>query len=82
MTVLLHIYSCGSVELTRIKFTRELPGTDGLLFLDTLTNPTPNSIESTVYRKLAHTDRYLDYNSNHLILAKLSAIHTLIHRAK
>ena len=33
-----------------IKFTIELPGTDGLLFLDTLTKPTPNSIESTVYR--------------------------------
>ena len=34
-----------------IKFTIELPRTDGLPFLDTLTRPTPNSIESTVYRK-------------------------------
>ena len=34
-----------------IKFTIELPGTDGLPFLDTLTKPTPNSIESTVHRK-------------------------------
>ena len=42
-----------------IKFTIELPGTDGLPFLDTLTKPTPNSIESTVYRKPSHTDRYL-----------------------
>ena len=33
-----------------IKFTIELPGTGGLPFLDTLTRPTPNSIESTVYR--------------------------------
>ena len=65
-----------------IKFTIELPGTDGLSFLDTLTKPTPNFIESTVYRKPTHTDRYLDYNSNHPISAKLSAIHTLIHRAK
>ena len=65
-----------------IKFTIELPGTDGPHFLDTLTKPTPNSIESTVYRKPTHTDRYLDYNSNHLISAKLSVIHTLIHRAK
>ena len=47
-----------------------------------LTKPTPNSIESTVYRKPTHTDRYLDYNSNHPISAKLSAIHTLIPRAK
>ena len=47
-----------------IKFTIELPGTDGLPFLDTLTKPTPTTIESTVYRKTTHTDRYLDYNSN------------------
>ena len=66
----------------QIKFTIELPGTDGLPFLDTLTKPTPNSIESTVYRKPTHTDRYLDCNSNHPILAKLSVIHTLTDRAK
>ena len=66
---------------SHIKFTIELPGTDGLPILDTLTKPTPNSIESTAYRKLTHTDRYLDYNSNHTISAKLSVIHTLIHRA-
>ena len=65
-----------------IKFTIELPGTDGLFFLDTLTKPSPTSIESTVYRKPTHTDRYLDYNSNNPISAKLSVIHTLIHRAK
>ena len=65
-----------------IKFIIELPGTDGLPFLDTLTKPTPYSIESTVYRKPTHTDRYLDYNSNHPISAKLSVIHTLTDRAK
>ena len=65
-----------------IKFTIELPRTDGLPFLITLTKPISNSIESTVYRKPTHTDRYLDYNSNHPISAKLSVIHTLIHRAK
>ena len=32
---------------------------------------TLNSNESKVYRKLTHIDRYLDYNSNHPILAKL-----------
>ena len=65
-----------------IKFTIEPPGTDGLPFLDTMTRLTPNSIESTVYRNPPHTDRYLDNNSNHHISAKLSVIHTLIHRAK
>ena len=65
-----------------IKFTTELPGTDGLTFLDTLTKATPNSIVSTVNRKPTHTDRYLDYKSNHPISAKLSVTHTVIHRAK
>ena len=65
-----------------IKFTIELPGTDGLPFLDTLTKPTPNSIESTVCRKPTQKNRDLDYNSNHPISAKLSVIHTLIHRTK
>ena len=52
------------------------------LILDTLTKPIPNSTDSTVYRKPTYTDRYLDYKSNHPISAKLSVIHTLIHRAK
>ena len=42
-----------------IKFTIELPWTDGLPFLDTQTKHTSNSIESTVYRKPTHTYRYL-----------------------
>ena len=48
-----------------IKFTIEFPGTDGLPFLGTLTKTTHYFIESTFYRKPTHTDRYLDYNSNH-----------------
>ena len=51
-------------------------------FLDTLTKPTPNPIESTIYRKLTHTDRFLECNSNHPISATPSVIHTPIHRAK
>ena len=58
-----------------IKFTIELPGKDGLLFLDTLTKPIPNSIESTVYRNSTHIVMYLDCNSNHPISAKLSVNH-------
>ena len=70
-----------SIDL-HITFTIQLPGTGGLPFLDALTEPTPDSIESTVYRKTTHTDRYLDCRSNNPISAKLSVIHTLIHRAK
>ena len=73
-----HLNSIGP----HIKFTIQLPRTDGPPFLDTLTKLTSNSIESTVYRKFPHIDRYSDYSSNHPISAKLSVIHTLIHRAK
>ena len=67
-----------SIDL-HIKFTIELLGTDGLPFLDTLNKSTPNSIKSTVYRKPNHTDRYLDYNSDHpfqqnYLLSTLSSI--------
>ena len=65
-----------------IKFTIELPGTDGFPFSDTLTKPSPNSTESTVYRK-NHPHRYvLRLQLYPPISAKLSVIHTLIHRAK
>ena len=37
-----------------IKFTREFQVTDGLPFLDTLTKPIANSIESTDYRQSPH----------------------------
>ena len=65
-----------------IIYTKELPETDGLPILDTLTKPAINSNESIVYRKLIHIDRYLDCNSNQPIPAKLSVIHTVILKAK
>ena len=65
-----------------IKFTIELQGIDGIPFLDNLAKTTPNSIESTIYRKPTHTDRYLDYKCNNPISAKLSVIHILLHRTK
>ena len=60
-----------------IKFATDLPGTVGLPFLDTWTNHTANSIKSTVYRKPTHTDRHLQYISNHPISTKLFVIHTV-----
>ena len=55
-----------------IKFTIELPGTDGLPFLDTLTKPTYNSIESTVYtlthraKQVCSTHEFLTKEMDHL----------------
>ena len=67
-----------------MKFTVEFPDNEGHSpFLDTKCTPNPNhTIHTTVYRKLTHTDRYLDLNSNHPISAKRSVIQALTHRAK
>ena len=67
-----------------IKFTIESPDNEGIIpFLDTKSTPNSNhTIHTIVYRKPTHTDRYLDWNSNHPISAKRSVIQTLTHRAK
>ena len=52
-------------------------------FFDTKCIPNSNYIiHTTVYRKPTHTDRYLEWNSNHPISTKRSVIQALIHRAK
>ena len=54
------------------KFTMECPDNEGSIpFLDTKCTQNPNHTRhTTVYRKPTHTDRYLDWNSNHPISAK------------
>ena len=67
-----------------IRFTMESPDNEGSIpFLDTKCTPNSNhTINTTVHRKPTHTDRYLDWNSNHPISAKRSVIQALNHRAK
>ena len=49
-----------------IKFIIEPPNDQGAIpFLDTFPRPSGNEIITLVYRKLTHTDRYLDFNSNY-----------------
>ena len=59
-----------------VKFTMVSPGTDGSIpFLDTRFSPTkiiPSN--STICRKPALINWYLDWNSNHLISAKISRL--------
>ena len=45
-----------------------------LAFLDTLVSRNNGSISTTVYRKLTHTDRYLDFSSHHDEKHKISAV--------
>ena len=49
---------------------------------DILVTPrSDGSSSTTVYRKPAHTDLYLQWDSHHTIAAKYSAVNTLHHRA-
>ena len=55
-----------------IQFTMEPPDSEGNIpFLGTKCSLNPNNtICNTLYKKPTHTDRYLDWNSNHPIFAK------------
>ena len=66
-----------------IKFTIEPPNQQGAIpFLDTFPRPSGNKIITSVYRKPTHTDRYLDFNSNHPKSAKRAVVRALTDRAK
>ena len=66
-----------------IKFTIEPPNEQGAIpFLDTFPRPSGNKIITSVYRKPTHTDRYLDFNSNHPKSAKHAVVRALTDRAK
>ena len=67
-----------------IQLTVQEPNQDGSLpFLDTKVTPGPNNtLITTIYRKPAHTDQYLHWDSNLFIAAKHSVYNTLAHRAK
>ena len=66
-----------------IKFTIEPPNEQGAIpFLDTFPRPSGNKIITSVYRKPTHTDRYLDFNSNHPKSAKRAVVRALTDRAK
>ena len=66
-----------------IQFTVEPTYQGSLPFLDTLvTIEQDNTFCTSIYRKPAHTDQYLHWDSNHHITAKQSVFNTLAHRAK
>ena len=67
-----------------IKFTCEEVRDDGSMpFLDILITPKEDgSLSTSVFRKPAHTDLYLQWDSHHTISSKYSVAGTLYHRAK
>ena len=65
-----------------IQFTTEKESESKIAFLDVLVSHSPDkTLNTTGYRKSTHTDKYLDFNSNHPIVHKLAVIRTLNHRA-
>ena len=67
-----------------IQFTGEDQRSDGAMpFLDILITPGENgSLSTSVFRKLTHTDLYLQWDSHHTLTSKYSVIGTLQHRAQ
>ena len=66
-----------------IQFTMELERDGSLPFLDTLlTRRGDGSIDTGVYRKTTHTDRYLQYSSHHTAHVKRGGASCTFHRAR
>ncbi|XP_072033415.1 uncharacterized protein [Amphiura filiformis] len=64
-----------------VKFTYEKEHEGTIPFLDTLIVRKPDgSVKLLVYRKVTHTDQYLNFNSHHPIHQKLGVIRTLFDR--
>jgi hypothetical protein len=74
-------YHLRSVRST-IKFKMEVNANDNLLFLDFFLRKRGHKLASEVYRKPTHTDRYLNFNSNHPLHLNREVVHGLISRPK
>ena len=61
-----------------IQFTLEPDKNGKLAFLDTvITHHPAGSLSTTVHRKAPHTDKYLDFRSNHPLAHKIAVPRTL-----
>ena len=77
------LYDINSID-PAIKFTVEDNQENGSIpFLDTLVTPeADNSLSIRVHHKPNHTDKYLQWDSQHNLAAKYSVIGTLTYKAK
>ena len=65
----------------RIQFTMEKENNNILPFLDLSIKRYPDRLETKVYRKETHTQKYIHWRSNHSKNCKLGILKGLIHRA-
>ena len=63
-----------------IKFTLETESNNSLLFLDVLVVKKYGNLTTKLYQKPTHTNRFLNFNSQHLLGQKREIISTLSHR--
>lgn len=60
-----------------IQFTYEVEEDGRLLYLDVLLHHANGSLMTSIYCKPSHTDKYLDFHSNHLPSQKLVVVQSL-----
>ena len=66
-----------------IKFTLEAESKGQLAFLDVLITCNPDgSMDTTVYRKPTHTNKYLNVSSHHPLAHRIAVVRTLYSRAQ
>ena len=65
----------------KIKFTMEIENNNSIAFFDVLVSKNNCRLTTTVYKKPTHTDRYLNYRSNHHPFIKSGIIKCLRNRA-
>ena len=65
-----------------IQFTKEIEENSKIPFLDRLVTRDNNKLETTIYRKPAHTDRLLDQSLYNPTSHKATAIRTLTRRVQ
>ena len=71
-----------SIE-TSIQFTREDETDGGIAFLDVRVSRTQTgNLQTSVYRKATHSDRYLNFRSDHPTQHKKAVLSSLMNRAE
>jgi hypothetical protein len=76
-----HISKMG-LSLKTIRFAIEKESPLGKLpFLDLMIDRSENRIQTSIYRKPTHSNRYLNFRSHHSLESKKSVMRTLINRA-
>jgi hypothetical protein len=58
-----------------IQFTTKIESDSAIVFLDVLVIREETTLTTKVYRKLTHTDQYLNFNSNHVKRGLIQSLH-------